>query len=438
MNEHLNRNACSFYKRKLFRHHLLLNCSIQTVLTMAGNLSFGFPGKGRGRKRRRAGEGIDSVGAHARAEPVVAGPAQGVKTANEAKAAQGVSLFAVIPGEGKDAEDEASDQEGVPEVTTVDVFGEKAAEMPNPEAAVEAGLGVEDIATIATGQISQVAKLIERRRSKVEGGALDEDAAYKIDLDQCADDATAASYSKVPIESFGASLLKRMGWNGKPDGKSEAVAAAPVSKLTGGIQPPPLPGVQNGDNLRNKRSRQNREQSPGKDDAAGGSEHRRESPTRHNQRDDARHHMRSVDRRERAYATHASARYNSQRRRAGSLSENARPVQAREACDSDRRESADAYGSEQGRWEEQRGRDPWDPDRGNYRVESRRGRHESMERDPWKHPRHRDEQDKGNHRYDGSINRDADWKYDRSERRPRYSAREHGNYGPRDGHSSRI
>lgn len=82
--------------------------------------------------------------------------------------------------------------------------------------------------------VSQIARLIERRRLKVSAGALDEDAAYRMDISQCPDEATADAYSRVPVESFGASLLKCMGWDGKPDARSDALAGAPVSRLRGG------------------------------------------------------------------------------------------------------------------------------------------------------------------------------------------------------------
>lgn len=174
-------------------------------------------GAGRGRKRRR------------------------VVAADDAKVSSATRDDAFLNGEAAAVvgnKEHHADEDDCPVVVTrVDVVAAK----PEP---ANAGSSADADSSARGGEIkteeedaapvSQIARLIERRRLKQVAGALDEDAAYKLDIEQCSDAMTAEDYSRVPIESFGASLLKRMGWDGKPDGKSEALANGPVSRLLGG------------------------------------------------------------------------------------------------------------------------------------------------------------------------------------------------------------
>jgi G-patch domain len=70
---------------------------------------------------------------------------------------------------------------------------------------------------------SQIARLIERRRIDRDAFQLDEEASFRHDIKQCAEASQPEDYAKLPVESFGSSLLKAMGWDGKPDDKDKGV-----------------------------------------------------------------------------------------------------------------------------------------------------------------------------------------------------------------------
>lgn len=78
---------------------------------------------------------------------------------------------------------------------------------------------------------SQLARLVERRQA-IAAQNLDEDGAYRADVAQCPEAGTEEDYARVPVESFGESMLKRMGWDGKAS--AEEVKKGPVGRLTGG------------------------------------------------------------------------------------------------------------------------------------------------------------------------------------------------------------
>lgn len=208
---------------------------------MTGELSFGLGGGGRGRKRRRVGEGVGRNSTIAPSGNPVAEGASGPLTAKVPDPVLTASVF-LQPGEREVVKGETHDLDANPEVAVVDVVAGTGTEAGISKAVpVDCVPAEEEDGTKNTRVVSQVAKLIERRRAKVDAGALDEDAAYRLDMEQCPEAANEEDYSRVPIENFGASLLKKMGWDGKPDGKSDILAAAPKSKLTGGIAPPSVP-----------------------------------------------------------------------------------------------------------------------------------------------------------------------------------------------------
>jgi G-patch domain len=81
---------------------------------------------------------------------------------------------------------------------------------------------------------SQIARLLERRRIEREEFQMDEDVAFNFDLHQCADSSRAEDYERLPVESFGSSLLTAMGWDGKPDVNAKhAAAVKPRQPLLG-------------------------------------------------------------------------------------------------------------------------------------------------------------------------------------------------------------
>jgi hypothetical protein len=81
---------------------------------------------------------------------------------------------------------------------------------------------------------SQIARLIDRRRIDRDAFHLDEEAAFRHDMKQCAEASRPEDYAKLPVESFGSSLLKAMGWDGKPDDNDKGVHfAKPRQSLLG-------------------------------------------------------------------------------------------------------------------------------------------------------------------------------------------------------------
>lgn len=83
------------------------------------------------------------------------------------------------------------------------------------------------------GGKSQLARLVERRQA-IAASSLDEDGAYRADVAACPEAGTADDYARVPVESFGASMLKRMGWDGVAAAEGADVKKkGPVSRLTG-------------------------------------------------------------------------------------------------------------------------------------------------------------------------------------------------------------
>jgi G-patch domain len=201
---------------------------------MSDGLAFelgGPTGRGRGRKRRRvASASVDEPSPAAATETAFANGGNGAP-------------------ERLDDTERPDGEEDLPAVvsTRVDVItadAPAADKLPGGAAAPGDGASEKEQ---SSAPVSQIARLIERRRQKLSAGALEEDELYQLDVAQCADATTADDYSRVPIESFGAALLKRMGWDGKPDGKSEALANAPVSRLLGGevqaVDAPPGPAA---------------------------------------------------------------------------------------------------------------------------------------------------------------------------------------------------
>jgi len=69
-----------------------------------------------------------------------------------------------------------------------------------------------------------------------------EEERYKIGVESCADDVHIHSdvYNAVPIEEFGAALLRGMGWDGKLDGKDRRSVASQGNRMGLGVAPPIL------------------------------------------------------------------------------------------------------------------------------------------------------------------------------------------------------
>lgn len=66
-----------------------------------------------------------------------------------------------------------------------------------------------------------------------------EEERYKIGVESCADDldVRSSAYSAVPIEEFGAALLRGMGWDGKLEDKDRRVTASQGNRLGLGVAP---------------------------------------------------------------------------------------------------------------------------------------------------------------------------------------------------------
>lgn len=99
---------------------------------------------------------------------------------------------------------------------------------------------------------SQIARLITRRRdiethAGAEGAAGNEDAVYRFDMDRCPEPARLDDYSRVPIDGFGESMLRSMGWKGnvKKDAGDDGAPTPRYHRLGLGAKPPTLAGDEN-------------------------------------------------------------------------------------------------------------------------------------------------------------------------------------------------
>lgn len=121
-----------------------------------------------------------------------------------------------------------------------------------------------------TSRTSQIGRLVERRRAveahvsanshpQLSDGTKtrNEDVVFRAHLSQCADDANAHGYDSTPVDGFGESMLRAMGWSGpsssltssvkggtKDSEKDQPLVARPDrlglgAKLAPGAPPPP-------------------------------------------------------------------------------------------------------------------------------------------------------------------------------------------------------
>lgn len=99
---------------------------------------------------------------------------------------------------------------------------------------------------------SQIARLLQRRRNSDALMTAEpsphhrDDALFRAQLQQCADNATLSAYHSKPVEGFGESMLRAMGWTGPVDLTSPDDDLVPRpdrlglgAKLTNGAPPPP-------------------------------------------------------------------------------------------------------------------------------------------------------------------------------------------------------
>lgn len=96
---------------------------------------------------------------------------------------------------------------------------------------------------------SQIARLVERRRIaereleiKFEGEVRDE-TLFRYDVDKCPEHVDVVQYEQTPVDGFGETMLRAMGWKGKlTDGKGEGPKLRPARLGLGaklGGPPPP-------------------------------------------------------------------------------------------------------------------------------------------------------------------------------------------------------
>lgn len=142
-------------------------------------------------------------------------------------------------------EESESDEEGGP--VRARTVRELRTESPPRAAVAKAAVAVSGIDVEGGrkgGGESQIARLVERRRRRRGNGCDDGDEMqFRLDVAECAED--EETYDDVPVESFGKTMLMRMGWKPKT---SEHVVEEPKARLPRlglGAKPPkegaPLP-----------------------------------------------------------------------------------------------------------------------------------------------------------------------------------------------------
>ncbi|KAI5310324.1 hypothetical protein KEM55_008524 [Ascosphaera atra] len=128
----------------------------------------------------------------------------------------------------------SEDEEKTPEDTTE----KKAVPAPETEPIAEKPVNQDDAALQAlireskgeeTGKRSNLIIPTRRQDDENEGysGPVDEDQAYRADVAQLPEPATLDAYAAVPVEEFGAALLRGMGWkDGEPLNKNKYGSSA--------------------------------------------------------------------------------------------------------------------------------------------------------------------------------------------------------------------
>ena len=84
---------------------------------------------------------------------------------------------------------------------------------------------------------SQIARIIARRRKAEDALRINDqmrnerdEALFRYDVDSCADEVEASTYTKRPVEGFGEMLLKGMGWTGSAKLAEVGAGDGPVAR----------------------------------------------------------------------------------------------------------------------------------------------------------------------------------------------------------------